>query len=231
MGDFIRAQRTEASGPGMTWSMVTTSPYMDMLSGVSAWVLYCTSLHAHGWLQIMFGPLNRRPDGTVVFASPIGKGHVPMIALTDIGYFARYTFDHRAETSGQELLVTSDIVGWDYLVETFQKVTGEKAVVVHQSLEEWFKNFDGTDHPIANERAAGDGSTTWRQNFTGWWAMWQNDFLPRDMDWIRSIHPQAMTLERWMREQKYDGTLRRDVLKNAEDSKSPTINFEVTSTL
>ena len=45
----------------------------------------------------MFGPVAKRQDGTVVFASPVGKGHVPMIALSDLGFFARYIFDHRTE--------------------------------------------------------------------------------------------------------------------------------------
>ena len=170
-------------------------------------------------------------DGTYVFASPVGDGHVAMVALSDIGFFARYSFDNRELVSGKDLEIASDMVGWDYLVETFTKVTGHKAVVLHQPLDEWFRNFHNTNHPIANERAAGDGSTTWRQNFTGWWAMWQNDLLPRDMDWIRSIHPQVTTLERWMREQRYDGTLHRDLLKNAEDAKSITLNVEVTSQL
>ena len=175
----------------------------------------------------MFGPLNRRADGTYVFATPVGKGHVPMIALKDIGHFARYTFDHRAEVSGKELNVTSDLVGWDYLVETFQKVTGKKAVVLHQTNDEWFSNFKNPDIPLANERrGVSDGSTSWRQNFTGWWAMWQDDLLPRDMEWIRTIHPKVTTLEQWMRENNYTGDLRLTVLKNAEEAKSVTLDRE-----
>ena len=73
--------------------------------------------------------MNWRDDGTAVFATPIGKGHVNFVALPDIGFFARYTFDNRTLVSGQELKIASDIVGWDYLVETFTKVTGHKAVV------------------------------------------------------------------------------------------------------
>lgn len=175
--------------------------------------------------------MNQREDGTFVFATPVGQGHVPMIALRDIGVFARYSFDHRAEVSGKELLVTSDIVGWDYLVETFQRVTGHKAVVLHQTFDEWFANFNGVDNPLANERPYGDGSTTWRKNFTGWWSAWRDDLIKRDIDWIRSIHPDVMTLERWMRESNYGGKLRRDLLKNAEDEKSITINRERVSKL
>lgn len=168
----------------------------------------------------MFGPLKKRADGTYVFASPIGDGHVPMIALSDLGFFARYTFDNRTSTSGQELSIASDIVGWDYLVSTFQHVTGEKAVFVRQSLDDWFANFDGVDKPVANERADGDGSTTWRKNFSGWWACWRDDIISRDMGWIRSINPGTMTLERWMKEHDYRGQWKRSILKNTEDGKT-----------
>ncbi|THH29924.1 hypothetical protein EUX98_g4272 [Antrodiella citrinella] len=196
---------------GMTWSVVTTGPYMDML------------------YNMMFGPVVQRSDGTYVFATPVGNGHVPMIALSDLGFFARYTFDHRAATSGRELEVASDLVGWDRLVQTFRRVTGLKGVVVHQALDEWFANFKGVDQPVANERfgKGEEGWTTWRTNFSGWWALWRDDVITRDMQWIRSINPNGHTLESWMRETKYNGELRRDVLKNVEDGKSIGAKWEV----
>ncbi|KAH9928431.1 NAD(P)-binding protein [Amylocystis lapponica] len=173
------------------------------------------------WTIMMFGPLKRDRDGTAIFATPIGKGHIPMIALSDLGFFARYTFDNRAMTSGQELEVASDWVGWEYLVETFQKVTGQKAVVMDQSLDDWFANFEGVDKPVANERQDGDGSTTWRSNFSGWWALWRDDIIKRDMEWVRRINPRGHTLESWMRATDYTGDLHRGhVLKNSEDGKT-----------
>jgi len=39
-----------------------------------------------------------------------------MIALADLGFWARWTFDHRKETSAKDLEVASDMVGWDRLV-------------------------------------------------------------------------------------------------------------------
>ena len=178
----------------------------------------------------MFGPLNRREDGTFVFATPVGNGHVPMIALTDLGFWARYTFDHPSETSGRDLEVASDVVGWDYLVDTFKKVTGNKAVVKHQTLDEWFNNFTGTDQPIANEKRGEVTEypyTTWRQNFTGWWALYRDDLLPRDLDWIRRTNPKGHTLESYMRETKYTGQLQNGLLKNSEDGKSIGPNWDV----
>ena len=229
VAEWMQAQPSDTAGEGMTWSVVTSAPYMDMLFNVSSSVCsFISIVHTHhvSSRQLMFGPLRRRPDGTYVFATPIGQGEVPMIALSDLGYFARYTFDNRTLMSGKDLKVASDLVTWDYLVATFQSVTGQKAVVQHQSLEDWFSNFDGVDKPIANERPEGDGSTTWRGNFTGWWALWRDGIITRDMEFLRRIHPGLTTLESWMRKNDYRGQLRRTVLKNSEDGKtiSPRID-------
>jgi len=214
VAEFLKAQPSIVSDNDMSWSSVTTGPYMDMLN------------------TTMFGPVNRRADGTFVFASPVGDGHVPMIALSDLGYFARYTFDHRAETSAKDLEVASDMVGWDYLVSTFSKVTGQKAIYLRQTLPEWFKNIQDIDRPLANERGLqDDGTTTWGENFKGWWSVFRDDILERDMGWIRSIHPKVHTLESWMKENNYTGKLNGGLLKNVEDGKSVRRNVERISSL
>ncbi len=61
-------------------------------------------------------------DGRRVFASPVGQGHLPMINLDDLGFYARYMFDHRKEFEGRDLEVSSEHVGWNQLVKTFTKV-------------------------------------------------------------------------------------------------------------
>ena len=182
----------------------------------------------------MFGPLGQRKDGTFVFATPVGEGHVPMIALRDLGFFARYTFDHREAVSGKELEVASDIVGWDYLVSTFEKVTGQKAIALYQPFEEWFNNFENVDLPLAHNLDKGvkvEGVATWRSNFTAWWSLWRDDIITRDMNWIRKVNPRGYTLEKWMRENNYTGNLRIDLLKNVEDGKGVRINRKVVSEL
>lgn len=60
-----------------------------------------------------------------------------MVALADIGFFSRYTFDNREITSGKDLEVASEVIGWDDLAKTFTKVTGEKAIYLPLSLDEW----------------------------------------------------------------------------------------------
>ena len=177
----------------------------------------------------MMGPMNKRADGTYVFAAPIGSGHVPMISLADVGSFARYIFDHRDETSARELEVASDWADWPYLVETFTKVTGKPAAFVPLSLDEWFALWDAEsiDRPLANERTvAVDGETPWRENFTCWWAQYRDDVIQRDFARLRKVHPRGHTLEGWMRETGYTGDLDSSFLKNVQDGKGPRLNIE-----
>ncbi|KAJ7300820.1 NAD(P)-binding protein [Mycena albidolilacea] len=201
VGEWLNVQPS-GLGEELTWSQVTTGPYMDTLNAG------------------LFGPLNVRKDGTVVFASPLEDGHVPLIALKDIGWWARYTFDHRAETSGRDLNITSERVHWDDLVKTFTKVTGLPAVYKRLSIEEYFSVFEAEklEAPLASDKRRGDGSKTVGDNFKAFLRVLRDDIMDKDMEWIRSVHPGTYTLERWMRETGYDGKA-GSVLKNTLEGK------------
>lgn len=154
-----------------------------------------------------------------MFSSPIGDGHIPLIALEDLGFFARYTFDHRIETSARNLEIATEWVGWDHLVATFTKVTGQKAEYNRETLDVWFSHMENAEKPVAAE--GGAGSTSWAENFTGWWNSFRDDLHKRDMDWIRKVNPNGFSLESWMTKNKYDGILyKHPVLKIVEDGKS-----------
>ncbi|KAF9004744.1 nmrA-family protein [Cyathus striatus] len=211
VNEFLKSQ---PSGERFTWTSITSGVYMEMLK------------------YPLCGPLNVRADGTFVFAAPIQDGHIPMIALEDLGWFTRYVLDNREQNSGKDLLICSDWVGWDYLVETFTKVTGKPAVHRRLSLDEWFACMKGTERPIANEKKIGDGSTTIRQNFSGFWSLWRDNMIKRDMDYISKLHPNRLTLEKWMRKNNYNGVIGSTALKNAEDGKGRVIpNPAVVSSL
>ncbi|KAI0705160.1 NAD(P)-binding protein [Cytidiella melzeri] len=200
VAEWMSTQPSDASEGGMAWSCLTTGPYMEMLTFPT------------------LGPLNKRADGTYVFASPIGQGHVPMIALKDLGFWARYIYDHREEVSAKDLEVVSEMVSWDHLVSAFTAVTGKKAVALYQSTDDWMSNFNGVDEPVARNFSRGGGTTTWRQNFTAWWASYRDDIIKRDVDWVRSVHPGTYTVERWMKENGYTGDVfNLSLLKNAEE--------------
>ena len=154
-----------------------------------------------------------------MFNAPLGDGHVPLVALADLGFFARYTFDHRTETCARNLEIATEMVRWDHLVATFTKVTGKKAEYNRETLDRWFSKMQNADRPVAVEGE--QGSTSWKENFTGWWNAFRDNLVQRDMDWIRSVNPNGFTLERWMIENEYDGTLfKKPVLKIVEDGKS-----------
>ncbi|KAJ7250155.1 NAD(P)-binding protein [Mycena haematopus] len=202
VGEWLSVQPSELDD-GLTWSQVTTGPYMEMLKGG------------------LFSPFNVRKDGTVVFASPFADARVRMIALKDLGWWARYTFDHRAETSGKELNVISERVRWDDLAKTYTKVTGKPAVYKRLTVDEFLNIFepDKLDAPVASDKKRGDGSKTIRENFAAFMRVLRDDIVDKDMDWIRSVHPGTYTVERWMRENNYTGRSGESVLKNTQDGR------------
>jgi len=202
VGDFLKAQPSVVSDDSLSWTSVSSGTYMEMLN------------------HPIVGPLNKREDGTVVFPAPICDGHMAMVALSDLGWWARYTFDHRDETSGKHLKIASDMVNWDYLVSTFTKVTKQPAIFKRQELDDWWLNFDGADAPIASDLWGVAGATTVRQNFSAWWRQWRDNIIQRDMEWIRKVHPDGHTLESWMRATNYTGDIGLGVLKNVEEGKA-----------
>lgn len=87
-----------------------------------------------------------------------------MIALADLGFWARYSFDHRESVSGKDLEIASQMASAEDIVESFKKVTGKKAIRVDVEVEKFFSIFNNPDIPVT---ALGEkGSTTFRQNFT-----------------------------------------------------------------
>ncbi|RXW23584.1 hypothetical protein EST38_g2249 [Candolleomyces aberdarensis] len=211
--DWLKSQPSFL-GDKLTWTSLTSSVYMEMQNSP------------------LCDPLNIRPDGTHIFASPIQNGHTPMIALSDLGWWVRYTLNTREKTSGCELQIASDWVSWDYLVQAFQEVTGKKAIFRRLSMDERFACMSGHNRPVASEKKLGDGSTTVRESFSGFWCLWRDDIIKRDFDWIRSTHPNTLSLADWMRQTNYTGIVGPYPLKNTEDGKGRIVhNKAVTSLL
>ncbi|KAK1234671.1 hypothetical protein PQX77_002124 [Marasmius sp. AFHP31] len=201
IGDFLKSQKSDSStgGEGLTWSIVTTGPYIEGLSSV------------------LLGPRTERENGVVVFDIPIGDGHVPVISLRDIGWWVRYTFDHRSESSGKELKIATEMLTGDGLAETFTRVTGIPAVYKRLGVDEYFEHcgIEGLDKPIASEGGGVNSSvSSIRDTFSGLYWTWRDNLIERDMEWIRRVHPEGYTLESWIRETGYNGTTEIGGLKN-----------------
>ncbi|TRM68603.1 hypothetical protein BD626DRAFT_396056 [Schizophyllum amplum] len=209
--EYLRVQPSAAGSDGLAWTSISSGVYMEMLN------------------YPLCGPLSRRADGTFVFAAPIEDGRMPMIALDDLGWWARYTLDNRCTTSGAELRVASDMVGWDDLAATFARVTGQPAVHVPLIIDDWLACLIGHDRLVANE---GGTTTTIADSFSGFWSLWRDRLVQRDMEWVRSVYPGTHSLEMWMRETGYTGRIGSNALKNAEDGKARLLpNVTITATL
>lgn len=163
---------------------------------------------------MFWGPSNIREDGTRVWVSPIGKtGTVPMIALEDLGWWTRYIFDNVESTSGKDLQVASQMASIHDVMEAFKTTTGLPAEMKELSMDDYFKLWNGTEVPMAANVPNGK---TWEENFRGFMALWRDNVVSRDMEWVNSIHPPT-TLEKWMRDRNYDGGFEGSLLKVMED--------------
>lgn len=206
--------------------------YMDMISYVGRF-LDSRFLSPYLLFQLMLGPINIREDGTYVFATPFTEEPVPLIALSDLGYFVRYTFDHREEMSGRDLHISSEPVSWPVLVETFKKVTGKPAVWKPISVDEWFSTVGNTQKPLATENNE-EGGTTWEQNFRCWWVWWRDSMkLWTDVrenledGTLRKINPGLRDVEMWMKESGWTGEMDWNLLKRpTEGTSSISLDLE-----
>jgi hypothetical protein len=167
----------------------------------------------------MFGPRAIREDGTREFAAPLGDGHVPMIALADLGWWARYVFDAPRElVNGKDLEVASEMVSWADLVATFTRVSGLPAVYIPVTIDQWMAANPNSDSPISAEHIRADTEvTTFRQNFSGFWRVFRDNVIKRDMQWIKRVHSRTHSLEDWMRDHNYTGERKMDILKADEE--------------
>jgi hypothetical protein len=106
------------------------------------------------------------------------------------------------------------MLGWDELVETFKRVTNLPAVYKDVPFDEWIEAYSPSkDIPIARDVPTG---RSYRDNSRGWWRLYKDDIIERDMKWIEQVNPERVTVENWMRQTGYDGTP-KPLLKDIED--------------
>jgi hypothetical protein len=105
------------------------------------------------------------------------------------------------------------MLGWDELVETFKRVTNLPAVYKDVPYDEWIEGLSWKDVPIARDVPEG---RSFRDNSRGWWRLYKDDIIERDMKWIEQVNPERVTVENWMRQTGYDGTT-KPLLKDMED--------------
>jgi hypothetical protein len=144
-------------------------------------------------------------DGTRVFAFPLGKGHLPLETLQDLGTFARIMFEDREGYSGKTLNTVSHFATGQEIAATTARIAGVKAVYIDTPIDEWVADLPYADAPV---HAANPEDITVGENFRMWWPGFQESILlkHRDVEALRKIHPGLQSLEQWMVQTGYDGT-------------------------
>ncbi|KAF8310276.1 NAD(P)-binding protein [Clavulina sp. PMI_390] len=205
--DYLSSQPSHIGRKeGTAWTVYTNGPYMELLG--------------HHLL-----PFQILKDGTRVFASPFGDeqaetGRWALIALDDLGWWSRHIFDNPQMTVGKELKIASQVVSYPEIIRTFKRVTGLPAVYKSMSMDDYFAVWNRPEQRIAAGIPASE-SRTWEAVMRGFFAMWRDNIVTRDMNWIDSVH-RMQTLEEWMRKTEYTGATRaRQLLKGVEDHQTP----------
>jgi hypothetical protein len=160
-------------------------------------------------------------EEVLVFKAPVGKGAPPMIALEDLGRYARWMIENPERSSGMNLKVATTHVSWDELAKEATIVTGRKAIFRDLSLNEYFSSgiFSTPDAKVGERGNGGDDTLqTYRENFSGFWNTWREDVLKRDLTLLDDILPgRIRTLGEWMTVSGYTGE-RSSVLKDYRDA-------------
>jgi hypothetical protein len=180
----------------MAWSILATGPYAERL-----------------W-EPRNGPV-KDAEGTYVFTIPLGPtGAMPLVALDEVGKYAKWMFEHRERSAGLDLGVAIAHVSGQDLADAFEKVTGKKSRYNDIPLKTVIDNMPkgkigtqgspGYDDPTLKTVAEHFGP--WFQIFresggnTGLWS--------RDYEMLDDIMPDRIrTLEQWMRAVNYDGSI------------------------
>jgi hypothetical protein len=205
VSEFLSAQPSpkKEGEKGTRWSVLTSAMYLETLSEMLAPF-----------------PDTKDPE-TLVFSVPIGAGKPPLIALEDLGRFALWMFDHPEKSSGLNLQISTEDVGWEHLAESFTDVTGQKAVFRDVSLDEYFASgvFPNADSKVGYSLADQNDGTllTWRENFSGFWNLWKADLVKTDYGFLDEILPDRIrSVGEWIMRTGYDGK-KTAVLKDYDD--------------
>lgn len=135
----------------------------------------------------------------LIFAAPLaGDAPWPMVALEDIGEFARIMFSQAGKWGGQTLRIGSDAPTLASVVRSFEKVTGIPTEYRPPSDEEFLSSELPNAHDVLN-------------NFL----FYRNGHARvRDYEGLRAIHPELLSFESWLRRTNWKGEA-ADVQKDA----------------
>jgi len=219
LGDFDPKYRTaHLDGKGKVAEYISAQPATPM-----AWSILTSCQYIEALSEMLRPFPDRNDPGTMVFVAPLGNGKCPLIYLEDYGAYARWIFDHPVWSNGLDLHVATEDISWNDLAAAFTAVTGQKAVYLDVSLDEYFKLgiFPNPDAKVGHSASPDDPTLlTYRENFSGFWNTWKDNLTQRDYPLLDEILPTRMkSVREWMEKTGYTGK-RKSVLKDYRDRSS-----------
>ncbi|GAA1655171.1 NmrA family NAD(P)-binding protein [Actinoplanes couchii] len=148
-------------------AILTTAPYYENLTSA---------------LAPTPGRLTDGREG-ITFVLPFGDGHYPMIALSDIGWFAAYMFTNWQSWGTRDLAVVGDRLSGADIARTVERHTGIPAEYRNLPLEVVVASVPEVGHDLAAMSAF----------------LQTRDITTRDRDLtrLRAIHPALLTFDQW----------------------------------
>ncbi|MCD5354500.1 NmrA family NAD(P)-binding protein [Kineosporia mesophila] len=148
-------------------SILTTAPYYENLTSA---------------LAPTAGELTSGSEG-LRFVLPFGEGHYPMIALSDIGWFAAYMFANWQSWGSRDLAVVGDRLSGADIARTVEQRTGIPAEYQNLPLEVVVAAIPEVGHDLAAMSAF----------------LQERDIATRDRDinGLRAIHPELLAFDQW----------------------------------
>lgn len=165
----------------------------------------------------------KQADGVYKFSFPIGNGAMAWVSLEDLGWYARYLFEHPDEYSGRELAIGVEHGSGDTVAKAFTAVTGKAAYFEPISMDEHRKIWPEGKKVGLNGSPGFDDPTllTIAGHFVPWFRVWEESagnpaggLWEKDYAQLDRIHPKRLrSVEDWMRSVNYDGDTKFGVLK------------------
>ena len=139
-----------------------------------------------------------------IFRSPMtGSGKWQMVALEDLGEFARLMFADRKQWGGRTLRIASEELSMQEIVEQFEETTGIPAAF----------------EPMTDEEFRGLGSEYAHDLLNNVLMYRQGDYGKRDYARLRLLNPSLRSFKSWLVETGWKGEPRA-MRKNAADGDS-----------
>ena len=198
---FIESQSTKP----MAWTNILSGPYAEMLFET-------------------LGPKYDAEKDVHVFAAPLHDGALPMIHLEDLGRYVLWALENSEKANGFTFGAATEHVTWAYLVESFTRITGKKAVYYDISLPDWIQAAFGAKASSKIGAAVApdndESLQTFKEDFTKWWELYRSagssvggdgqGIIKRDYALLDRILPQRVkSIGEWMEKVGYDGTPRK----------------------